>query len=1065
MDYTGIGIYPLIGERNYDSGGVTPSAVEATMWGSQWRSAYDRAISYASNGTISTATVKRADGKQYYFNLSGTNFIGDADVVGSLVRSGVDASGNATGWTYRNESDELETYDGSGKLISITNKAGLSQMLTYSDGTAGANGGYVLDAAGVATAAVLPSGKLIRVTAPAGHTLQFGYDTVGRAVKMTDPAGGAYQYSYSDTTSLTANLTAVTYPDGKVKTYLYGEPANVSATPATGVSYTHALTGIVDENGSRYASWTYDAQGRATSSEHGPLGSGIDHVGLAYTAPDANGNSSTSVTDPRGTVRSYTFSTLLGVVKNTGITGLPCNGCSAAFTYDANGNVASRTDFIGHKTTYQYNLARNLETGRTEAFGTAQARTITTSWHATLRLPTAVAEPLRLTTYTYDTKGNLLTRTIQPTSDTTGGAGLAAAVTGTARTTSYTYNTAGQILTIDGTRTDVSDLTAYAYDTQGNLTTVTNAQNQLTTLGNYDANGRVGSLTDPNGQLTSLSYDARGRLVTRSSGTETTRYTYDGVGQLLTVSPPSGAVYTYTYDAAHRLSSIADNLGNRISYTLDVMGNRTKEQILDGAGNLIQTHSRTFDALNRLYQDIGAINQTSTYAYDANGNLTSITDPLNRQSTHSYDALNRLVSSTDAAAGNTRYNYDAQDQLTSVTDPKTLTTQYQRDGLGNLTQQTSPDTGTTVNTYDAAGNILTRTDARGQIASYTYDVLNRLTGIRYSGGTALAQTVSYQYDQGTNGIGHLTGITDMTGTTAYSYDPHGRLSGETRQPNAAPGISYTTAYSYDAQGRLNSLTYPSGRTVNYTFDTLGRINQIATTYNATTQILTSNISYEPFGGVHSFTYGDGTTAPAQTYIRQRDQDGRIASYTLNGKAMSIGYDAASQISFIADSLNLTNTANYSYDPLSRLTGYTQSAISQGYGYDADGNRLTQTIGATTTNYGYAPGSNRLTSIQVGTSIPQPLTQDANGATTSDPSRQYTYDTRGRLIQTTTAQGTINYEVNALGLRVRKQVPYANTDTQYYYDGQGHLIGEGPTGGTRFTREYIYLGDQPVAVMQ
>lgn len=60
---------------------------------------------------------------------------------------------------------------------------------------------------------------------------------------------------------------------------------------------------------------------------------------------------------------------------------------------------------------------------------------------------------------------------------------------------------------------------------------------------------------------------------------------------------------------------------------------------------------------------------------------------------------------------------------------------------------------------------------------------------------------------------------------------------------------------------------------------------------------------------------------------------------------------------------------------------------------------------------------------------------------------------------------INYEVNALGLRVRKQVPNASTDTLYHYDAQGHLIDENENGSTSYTREYIYLGDQPVAVMQ
>lgn len=1054
-DYVGIGTYPLKLERTYNSGGTTPSVIETTVWGSRWRGGYDRAIAVVTNSVATTAILKRDDGRQRFYGLVSGVWIGEADHVGTLAGSA------AAGWTYTNENDEVESYDAAGKLLTISNRAGLSQTLTYSDGTTGANGGYVLDATGAPTATVLAAGKLIRVTDPAARTMQFGYDAAGRVVKMTDPAGGVYHYAYSGTL-ITDHLTTVTYPDSTVRTYLYGETANVSATPDAGVSYTHSLTGILDENGTRYASWTYDAQGRASSSEHGPLGSGIDHVGLVYGTPDANGISSTTVTDPRSNVRSYGFSTLLGVVKNTGITGLPCNGCNAALTYDANGNVSSRTDFNGNATHYAYDLARNLETSRTEAFGTPEARTITTQWHATLRLPTAMAEPLRITSYSYDAQGNLLTKTIQPTSDATGALGLSAAAAGTARISSYTYNTAGQVLTVNGTRTDVADITSYAYDTQGNLVTVSNALSQSTSLGSYDANGRPGSITDPNGLVTSLTYDARGRLTSRSAGGETTSYTYDGVGQLLTVTTPGGATYTYSYDAAHRLTDITDNTGNHIHYTLDAMGNRTLEEIRDAANTLVQTHSRQFDALNRLWKDIGAINQTTTYAYDANGNLTSVTDPLNRLSTNGYDALNRLVSSTDAATGITRYGYDALDQLVQVTDPKNLVTQYQRDGLGNLNQQVSPDTGATANTYDAAGNLLTRTDAKGQLASYTYDALNRLTGISYTGGTAPAQTVSYQYDQGSNGIGHLTQITDATGTTGYSYDQHGRLTGETK---VIQGATYTTAYACDAQGRMNSITYPSGRTVNYSFDGMGRTNQIATTHNNQTTILASNIVYEPFGGVHSFTYGDGQTAPVQTYTRQRDQDGRIASYTLNGTAMSIGYDAASQISFISDPANLLNPANYNYDSLSRLSGYTQGTLNQGYSYDADGNRLSQTIGATTTTYGYPASSNRLASIQVGAGAAQAVSHDALGATTADGTRQYGYDIRGRLIQATTAQGVINYEVNALGLRVRKQVPYAGTDTLYHYDALGHLIGESPTGTPQFTREYIYLGDQPVAVMQ
>ena len=281
IDYSGTGPFPLRMERYYNSGGTIPSAVDLATWGSQWRGFYNRSVAYATNGMLSTAVVRRAGGKQYFYNWNGTGFVGDADVDGLLIRLGVNAYGFPTGWTYTNEKDEIETYDGVGRLVSITNRAGLVQTLTYSDGTAGSNGGYILDSVGAPTTTILPAGLLIRVTDPAGRSLQFGYDvfnpfdSTSRVNKITDPDGHIYLYTYSGPAT-TDNLASVKYPDGAIRTYLYGETANVSSTPNTGVSYAHDLTGIVDENGTRYASWTYDAAGRATSSEHGAFGSGID---------------------------------------------------------------------------------------------------------------------------------------------------------------------------------------------------------------------------------------------------------------------------------------------------------------------------------------------------------------------------------------------------------------------------------------------------------------------------------------------------------------------------------------------------------------------------------------------------------------------------------------------------------------------------------------------------------------------------------------------------------------------------------------------------------------------
>ncbi|WP_283745175.1 RHS repeat protein [Sideroxydans sp. CL21] len=807
-------------------------------------------------------------------NQGSAGYVADADAIGNLTQL-TNTSGSVTGWTYTNENDEVETYNVLGELVSITNRAGLIQTLTYSDGTAGPNGGYVLSATGAPTTTILPAIHLIRVTDPAGRSLQYGYDGTGRVVKMTDPAGGVYLYAYSGT-ALTDNLTGVKYPDGKVRTYLYGEVGNVSATPAAGISYAHSLTGILDENGTRFASWTYDANGRATSSEHGSFGSGIDHVGLVYGAIDANGNSTTSVTDPNNITRTYGFSTLLNVVKNTGITGSPCDGCSASFTYDANGNVASRTDFNGNKTTYLYDLTRNLETSRTEASGTAVARTITTQWHPTLRLPTQISEPGRTTIFTYDaTTRNLLTKTVTDSASSR------------SRTWTYTYTTAADttlpnlLKSIKGPRTDVASITSFGYYPNGDLKTVTDALGHVTTINSVDGAGRPLTITDANGVITVLTYWPRGWLKTRTVGALTSNYTYDGVGQLTRVTLPDTSHLDYTWDAAHRLTDIADIKLDHIHYTLDNMGNRTKEDAYDATGKLSKTHSRVFDSLNHLAQDISAYNATTSYTtnytYDANGNLTKVLDAKNNATLYGYDALNRLSQTTDAALGVTQYAYDALDQLNNVTDPKSLNTHYAVSALGEQTQLASPDSGTTNRSYDSAGNVLGATDARGIAATYTYDALNRPISVGFP---VSSENINYVWDAAAGcsfGIGRLCQVTDADGTTTFAYDNQGNRVQKTRTES---GVNFVTHYVYDAANRLVTVMTPTGETLSLTRDAAGYVQQVSDTNAGGTTTLAANIQYDGTGQATSALLGNGVTQNQQ-YTQSGQTSNTAAVRSLN----------------------------------------------------------------------------------------------------------------------------------------------------------------------------------------
>jgi YD repeat-containing protein len=1041
-------------------------------FGKGWISNLEQRITPTGDGIV---TTRRADGKNWTFGAPGTGgmYTRDSDINDTLERM-VDGSGVTTGWRVMAANGDLvELYDANGNLQSVTRRDGTSHTYTYSTATTNPT--------------IAPWRELlIQVSDSFGRSLSFVYDTKSHIVSMSDAAGQSLLFEYdgptggcaSPSTSNPAcsagNLTKITYQDGRQRLFHYNEAANINggaSCPSLPNGLLNHLTGITDENGTRFASYEYECSGRATATQHAGA---VNRYSFTY-----NGDGTTTVVDPLGTNRLFSFQIVQGVVYDAGIS-QPCAHCGVNFAsaqYDSNGNPSFRVDFNGNRIDYTFDLARNLETSRTEGLTSAGAttpetRTISTQWDANFRLPTAIAEPLRITTNVYDpdgtmcgARGALCSRTSQATTDGDGSQAFSAPPTGTPRTWTYTYNDNGSMLTMDGPRTDISDVTTYTYYSnddadlgkRGNLASVTNPAGHVTSITAYNAHGQPLTIIDPNGLTTTLVYDPRQRLTSRTVGTETTSYEYDGVGQLTKITLPDGSFLTYSYDGAHRMTGMQDNLGNRIAYALDAMGNRTQEQVFDPGNNLAQTRSRVFNNLNRLFQEIGAASQVTQYAHDNQGNVTSVTDPLTKVTANAYDALNRLRQVTDPGLGVTQYAYNGLDALTAVTDPRSLTTSYTVDGLGNLTLQASPDTGNTANTYDAAGNLLSQTDAKSQSTSYVYDALNRVTLITFHDGSKQA----YAYDLGTNGLGRLSSITEtdagnsVTNVIAYAYDPHGRVTGETR---TLGGQAYVTAYSYDAFGRMNGMTYPSGRTVEYAFDALGRVSQVTTTKPGDSpQVVVQNVAYHPFGGVTGYTFGNG-----QVYSRGVDQDGRIASYTLGGSAFGIAFDAASRITGITEVGNPSNANAYGYDALDRLTSAVLPSSNFAYSYDPVGNRLTKTIGAGTDSYAYEATSNRIASVTPSSGPVKSFAFDAVGSTVADGANTYAYDTRGRMVQAVSSLGTTTYQVNALGQRVRKT--NSSGDTIFHYDTRGRLIAETDPGGV-LKRELIYLGDIPVGAVQ
>lgn len=1022
VDYSGGTASPLRFIRTYNYAGaiVGPGNALGAV-GQGWTHSYESRLWFYAGGAI---RALRPDGDHRVFTLVNGQYQEFGTAVDQLLA--LQSGGTTSGWELIDANDTEEFYDTSGNLLSISYRGGASVSMTYST------------SATPATIAPYP-GLLITVSDNFGHQLNFTYNGYGQIATMTDPGGAVYTYSYSPSYFASQWLiNSVEYPDTSSRQYVYNEAANTGNTNTP-----YALTGIIDENGSRYATIGYSS-GQAYTSQ---LAGGVDQysIGEYLISGYAYGGEYDGeiVTDPLGTQRRYRYQEQSNGVTKLLLISPGCPECSdpgADFSYDANGNIATEYDNKGNETVYSYDLTRNLETSRTEAYGTAQARTITTQWDPNWRQPDLVTESNHTTGYTYDSMGNVLTKTITDT------------VANTARAWIYTYDGYGRVLTAQDPRGNVEAYTYYTCTTGyecGELNTATDALGHVTTYNTYDANGRPLTITDPNETVMTLAYDARGRLTSQTVGGQTTSFSYYPTGLLEQITLPDGSELLYTYDAAHRLTQVSDGLGNKVVYTLDVMGNRTAENSYDPSGTLHRTHTRVINTMDEVYQEVNAADTsavTTTYGYDGDGNPTSIDAPLSRNAAESYDALNRVSSITDPGSGHTSFGYDAEDDLTSVTDPRNLTISYSYDGFADITFQVSPDTGTTSNSYDSAGNLATSTDARGAVATYGYDAVNRATSIAYSLNGSTDQTLLFTYDQGTNGIGHLTGASDANHSMSFSYDALGEMTGMSQ---SVAGVTRSISYGY-TNGDLTSITTPSGQTVTYGYNADHQVTSLAV--NGTTVL--ANVGYEPFGPVDGWTWGNGAA-----FSRSFSGDGLITGIGNPGSQESLSYDDASRISGITNTASGSSSWTYSYDRLDRLTGATSSSVTENWTYDANGNRLTET-GTAPSTYSISSKSNEINGI-TGT-LTRTYAYDAAGNTLSDSADTDSYDDAGRLKKVTNTVGTTTFVYNAAGQMIESSGPSGTN--LYVYDQAGRLLGEYNSSGN-LIQETVWLGDMPVATIQ
>jgi len=1032
-------------------------------------------ISGSTDSAQRLITLLRGNGAKYWMYCTQ----GVCQGTGALAK--VNMTVDTTGYTVHDRQGNTERYNIRGFLTTLTWKDGYQQSFVYNND----NDGYGQLSDGM--------GSPLSVTDNHGRAMTFGYDANGMLSTLTTP-DGVVHYAHD----AHGRLTSVTYPTGYSRTYHYDDTANPNA-----------ITSLVDENGATLTTWTYDSFGRATDVVQS---GGVGHYTFAF-----NVDGTRTFTDPLLTSRTLTFQSPFGFQQLLHVAGAVCDVCGngQTNTYQANGTLATQTDWNGKVTATTYD-ANGLLDDLVEAQGSDVQRSTHIDWDTTLRNPTQTTVAnlsgtfLAKTNWTYNARGEPLTITRTDPAATTNTRTWTATYCEAADITAGVCPLLGLVKTIDGPRTDVSDITTYTYyanddggcpatctHRKGDLWKVTDALGHVTTFTKYDGSGRLLSITDVNGVVTDYSYGSRGWLTqvavrgtndAVTSDDVITGYTYDPAGQLTRLTQADGSYYGLTWDGAHRLTDIAwkdasNNLAASIHYTLDAMGNRTQEDTFDASSPTVPKRSlkRTFNALGQLATTLNADHTTvnGTYGYDANGNPTSVTNGRGYVTQYSVDALNRVYQIAQDPGDSTHVNaytgltLDVLDRTTQVNDPHGLPTSYQYDGLGNLKQLGSPDTGTAYSSYDAAGNQISRQDARNVTATYTYDVLNRLTGIVYP---TTALNVSIGYDTlesgcpalGTFPVGKMTHFTDGSGTTLFCYDRFGRV---VRKFVYVLTAMYTTAdNSFDKMGRPTNITLPRGTHVYYTYDGVGRI--IGVNYQLSSQssqhVLVSNVTYYPFGPVASITYGSGVGARTVTYAYDAD-------YVIGGV-----HDSASgglNLTFLRDTIgNLTRvtsttaSSNFGYDPLDRLkrVGDALSSDAQlaAFTYDATGNRLTKQAasGSPLSNYTYPNTSHRLLSTgPTGNVITRGY--DAMGNTTSIGSLNFTYDDTGRMSVVKNGSTQLRqYSYNARGERTRKShTGFVNDTQKMIYDENGHLLGDFDNGNN-IIDEYIWMDDRPVGVV-
>ncbi|RYZ62204.1 MAG: RHS repeat protein, partial [Chitinophagaceae bacterium] len=572
-----------------------------------------------------------------------------------------------------------------------------------------------------------------------------------------------------------------------------------------------------------------------------------------------------------------------------------------------------------------------------------------------------------------------------------------------------------------------------------------------------------GSYKTPRGFFTRLVQYSPGKF--RLTEKDSTTYFFDDpLHQKITrMQEPNGNSLQFSY-AGGKLASLANNAGQRISFTYDAAGRLAA--VTDAVAQPSRTFTYKYDGAGNLIEVKDPLNGTNKYTYLVNGPMKTLADPngntidiiyfpnfttreligCNKRLSFSYDTTQKKTVVTDYLDGGanqvTTYTYQKRDDLSWVTSMSgnccgfNMTFEY--DDQGNKVKETDANGNIYTYTYDNNGNLLTATDPMGSKSTYTYSKdFNQITSYKDPKGNLY--TLEYDskgnmiklvapgnklYSATYNSQGDIVSSTDPKGTVfTYHYDAYGHPASVT----GPEGFSATL--SHDARGNLLSYVDARGHTRSAEYDILDRLKKITDPINQSMQY-----SYDAAGNMVSLKNKNNETS-----LVRYDASSRPVTITgPTGNTTEIGYDAMDNITRLKDPMGRQMELGYdTRNRINRLKNPEGSIAT--LRYDANGN-VTQAVhpNGRTITYTYDK-QNRLVKAADANGEISALTYDANGNTTSYRNGtgavvSFSYDSLNRMVQIT----------DPLGNR-----------THYEYDKNDNVIALTDQNG--FTSHYTYDG--------